>query len=251
MKRCPGLPFDGFYSILSEYIQIIDGQRSIITIKGNHVKLYIYDHCPFCVKARMIFGLKNIPVEQVVMMNDDEETPKRLIGQKMAPILMKDDGSCMPESLDIVQYIDRLDGEPLLTGKTNPAISDWLRHVHTYVNKLLYPRVADAPFAEFATPEARSYFKNKKQAVAGDFAELRAHSAGWIKNINDDLRKLDKLIVKPNAVSGELSLDDIHLFPLLRSLTLVAGIEYPGRVADYRNNMAKQTQVTLLSSSAS
>ncbi|EPT9973233.1 glutaredoxin, partial [Escherichia coli] len=25
------------------------------------MKLYIYDHCPYCLKARMIFGLKNIP----------------------------------------------------------------------------------------------------------------------------------------------------------------------------------------------
>ena len=45
------------------------------------MKLYIYDHCPFCVKARMIFGLKNKPVELVVMLNDDEErdaeTPDR------------------------------------------------------------------------------------------------------------------------------------------------------------------------------
>ena len=53
------------------------------------MKLYIYDHCPFCVKARMIFGLKNLPVELIVMLNDDEETPKRLIGQKIAPILQK------------------------------------------------------------------------------------------------------------------------------------------------------------------
>ncbi|WP_426767762.1 glutaredoxin 2 [Erwinia aphidicola] len=215
------------------------------------MKLYIYEHCPFCVKARMIFGLKNLPVELVVMLNDDEATPTRLIGQKMAPILMKEDGSCMPESLDIVHYIDRIDREPLLNGKTNPAITDWLRHINSYVNKLLIPRVAEAPFAEFATPEARDYFKNKKQGTYGDFSELREHSAGWIKNVNDDLRKLDKLIVKPNAVSGELSLDDIHLFPLLRSLSLVAGIEYPSRVADYRDNMAKQTQINLLSSVAS
>ncbi|MEI2603127.1 glutaredoxin 2 [Erwinia aphidicola] len=215
------------------------------------MKLYIYEHCPFCVKARMIFGLKNLPVELVVMLNDDEATPTRLIGQKMAPILMKEDGSCMQESLDIVHYIDRIDREPLLTGKTNPAITDWLRHINSYVNKLLIPRVAEAPFAEFATPEARDYFKNKKQGTYGDFSELREHSAGWIKNVNDDLRKLDKLIVKPNAVSGELSLDDIHLFPLLRSLSLVAGIEYPSRVADYRDNMAKQTQINLLSSVAS
>ena len=25
------------------------------------MKLYVYDHCPFCVRARMIFGLKNLP----------------------------------------------------------------------------------------------------------------------------------------------------------------------------------------------
>lgn len=53
------------------------------------MKLYIYDHCPFCLKARMIFGLKNLPVELIVMSNDDEATPTRMIGQKMAPILQK------------------------------------------------------------------------------------------------------------------------------------------------------------------
>ncbi|RPD98152.1 glutaredoxin 2 [Candidatus Pantoea deserta] len=214
------------------------------------MKLYIYDHCPFCVKARMIFGLKNLPVELIVMLNDDEETPKRLVGQKVAPILQKEDGSAMPESLDIVRFVDKSDREPLLNGKTNPAISDWLRHVNGYVNKLLLPRIAEASFAEFATPEARAYFRDKKEAAIGDFAELKRHAPGFIKNVSDDLRQLDKLIVKPNAVNGELSEDDIHLFPLLRSLTLVAGIDWPSRVADYRDNMAKQTQVNLLSSIA-
>ena len=214
------------------------------------MKLYIYDHCPFCVKARMIFGLKNLPLELIVMLNDDEQTPKKLIGQKMAPILQKADGSAMPESMDIVRLVDKQDHETLLNGKTNPAISDWLRHVNGYINKLLLPRIADASFAEFATPEARNYFRDKKQASIGDFDELRKHAPGLIKNISDDLRQLDKLIVKPNAVNGELSEDDIHLFPLLRSLTLVAGIDWPSRVADYRDNMAKQTQINLLSSIA-
>ncbi len=46
------------------------------------MKLYIYDHCPYCLKARMIFGLKNIPVELHVLLNDDAETPTRMVGQK-------------------------------------------------------------------------------------------------------------------------------------------------------------------------
>ncbi|HAW4050892.1 TPA: glutaredoxin 2 [Escherichia coli] len=214
------------------------------------MKLYIYDHCPYCLKARMIFGLKNIPVELHVLLNDDAETPTRMVGQKQVPILQKDDSRCMPESMDIVHYVDKLDGKPLLTGKRSPAIEEWLRKVNGYANKLLLPRFAKSAFDEFSTPAARKYFVDKKEASAGNFADLLAHSDGLIKNISDDLRALDKLIVKPNAVNGELSEDDIQLFPLLRNLTLVAGINWPSRVADYRDNMAKQTQINLLSSMA-
>ena len=90
------------------------------------MKLYIYDHCPYCLKARMIFGLKNIPVELHVLLNDDAETPTRMVGQKQVPILQKDDSRYMPESMDIVHYVDKLDGKPLLTGKRSPAIEEWL-----------------------------------------------------------------------------------------------------------------------------
>ncbi|EME1195858.1 TPA: glutaredoxin 2 [Escherichia coli] len=214
------------------------------------MKLYIYDHCPYCLKARMIFGLKNIPVELHVLLNDDAETPTRMVGQKQVPTLQKDDSRYMPESMDIVHYVDKLDGKPLLTGKRSPAIEEWLRKVNGYANKLLLPRFAKSAFDEFSTPAARKYFVDKKEASAGNFADLLAHSDGLIKNISDDLRALDKLIVKPNAVNGELSEDDIQLFPLLRNLTLVAGINWPSRVADYRDNMAKQTQINLLSSMA-
>lgn len=214
------------------------------------MKLYIYDHCPFCVKARMIFGLKNLPVELVTLLNDDEATPVRMVGKKVAPILQKDDSRYLPESMDIVHYVDKLDGQPLLTGKRNPAIEEWLRKVNGYANRLLLPRFAKGSFDEFATPEARAYFVAKKEAAIGNFDEHLSHSAGLVKNISDDLRALEKLIVQPNAVNGELSEDDFHLFPLLRNLTLVAGISWPTRVADYRDNMAKQAQVNLLSSQA-
>ena len=177
------------------------------------MKLYIYDHCPYCLKARMIFGLKNIPVELHVLLNDDAETPTRMVGQKQVPILQKDDSRYMPESMDIVHYVDKLDGKPLLTGKRSPAIEEWLRKVNGYANKLLLPRFAKSAFDEFSTPAARKYFVDKKEASAGNFADLLAHSDGLIKNISDDLRALDKLIVKPNAVNGELSEDDIQLFP--------------------------------------
>jgi glutaredoxin 2 len=214
------------------------------------MKLYVYEHCPYCVKARMIFGLKNVPVEISVLLNDDEKTPVSMVGKKMVPILQKDDGSFMPESMDIVHFIDKKRGAPLLTGSTNPEIAAWLKQVSEYTPKLLLPRFARARLEEFATPEARQYFVDKKQAQIGDFEEHLQHSPGLVKKISHDLRALDKLIVKPNACNGELSEDDINLFPLLRSLSIVVGIDTPSRVLAYRENMAKQTQINLLNSVA-
>ncbi|CAI0736864.1 glutaredoxin 2 [Serratia ficaria] len=210
------------------------------------MKLFIYDHCPFCVKARMIFGLKHLPVRLVTLLNDDEATPVGMIGQKMAPILQKDDGSYMPESMDIVHYIDRLDGKPLLTGKTNPAIADWLQHVGGYTAKLLLPRFAHADFEEFATDAARRYFINKKQASIGDFSQHLANSADLIAELERDLQRLSPRVVSAEAVNGELSEDDIHLFPLLRSLSIVAGLALPENVEAYRNRMAQRSDIPLL-----
>ncbi|OMQ27282.1 glutaredoxin 2 [Serratia oryzae] len=210
------------------------------------MKLFIYDHCPFCVKARMIFGLKNLPVRLVTLLSDDEATPISMIGKKMAPILQKDDGSYMPESMDIVHYVDILDGKPLLTGKTNPAIIDWLQHANSYTGKLLLPRFANADFEEFATDNARRYFSDKKQAAIGDFATHLADSADLIAQLENDLANLATLIQSPEAVNGTLSTDDIHLFPLLRSLSIVAGVALPDNVEAYRNRMAQRGDIPLL-----
>lgn len=53
------------------------------------MKLYIYDHCPFCVRARMAAGLFGADVEEVVLANDDEATPIGMIGAKKCPSCKK------------------------------------------------------------------------------------------------------------------------------------------------------------------
>ncbi|MBK5072037.1 glutaredoxin 2 [Budviciaceae bacterium CWB-B4] len=214
------------------------------------MKLYVYDHCPFCVKARMIFGIKKIPFELVTLLNDDEETPIRMIGQKMAPILEKDDGSYMPESMDIVHYVDETFGTPALTGKTNPAIADWLKQVSPYLNKLLIPRYAQADFCEFRTPSARQYFSHKKEAMIGNFAEALTQTPELVKQLEQDLAQLEKLIQSPGACNGELSVDDIHLFPSIRGISIVKGVKYPPKVDAYRKEMSKISGVNLLDSIA-
>jgi len=91
------------------------------------MKLYVYEHCPFCIRARMIFGLKKVPFELGVIMEGDVETPTRMVGKKVVPILQKEEGVYMPESMDIVHYVDQLDGSPVITGECDPAIDAWCK----------------------------------------------------------------------------------------------------------------------------
>jgi len=79
------------------------------------MKLYVYDHCPYCVKARMIFGFKDIGFDLITLLNDDEKTPIDLIGQKMVPILTTEDNTHMPESMDIIRFIDENYGDKVLS----------------------------------------------------------------------------------------------------------------------------------------
>jgi glutaredoxin 2 len=208
------------------------------------MKLYVYDHCPFCVKARMILGLKNIPFELVTMLNDDEATPTRMIGKKMAPIL-EDEGRYIPESMDIVAYVDKMSQDRVLDGPRNPQITDWLSGMTGVLYRLTQPRWAASPLPEFATPQARAYFTRNKQAMFGSFADLLAASAKYIAQMDRHLLTLNTLIVSPDAVNGALSEDDLHLFATLRALSIVRGFSYPPLVHGYRKRMAQRTEVEL------
>jgi hypothetical protein len=59
---------------------------SALRMSLNRPKLYVYDHCPFCVRVRMAFGLKGIKHELVFLANDDKELPISLVGKKVSPI---------------------------------------------------------------------------------------------------------------------------------------------------------------------
>ncbi|MCM5705690.1 glutaredoxin 2 [Larsenimonas salina] len=209
------------------------------------MKLYVYDHCPFCVKARMIFGLKDVPFELEILLNDDEETPRRMTGVKSLPILERDDGSFLGESQDIIEEIDRTHGAPVLDGPRNPELARWLKATSDTVLALVIPRVPQAPFGEFATPEARAYFTEKKEAAFGRFDELRDQTSTHLIDLERWLNELEPMIQSTEAVNGVLSQDDIELFATLRQLSLVEGVQYPARVDAYRHAMAKLAQVPL------
>ena len=207
------------------------------------MKLYYYDHCPFCVRARMAAGLFGADVEEVVLANDDEATPIGMIGAKQVPILQKEDGSFMGESLDVVRYLDR---EGRLKDETRPEIQAWLDKVGEYNLKLVHPRVVKIGLPEFETPEAVKYFTDKKEKNIGSFATNLDKTGQYVERLHEDLAELETLMTEGGTgLNGKAGMEDVLVFPILRNLTVVRGIEWPQKIMDYLLRMSEASGVPL------
>ena len=215
------------------------------------MKLYVYDHCPFCTRARMAAALRGVATELVYLPNDDEDMPIRLIGAKQLPILQKEDGSHMGESLDIVRYLDRqssLQSSGALDEAVRPGIQAWVEAFGDWGNRLIMPRDVQLDLPEFAAESSVAYFKGKKEAWLGaSFEQLLQETPRYLAQAQEALHVLDGLIA-PNAdyVNGtHLSMEDILVFPLLRNLSMVKGVAYPDNVAHYVRAMSQAAKIPL------
>jgi len=200
------------------------------------MKLYMFEHCSLCFRVRMMAALKGLPLKEIVVRDDDSDTMVGLVGKRVIPILVKDDGTPMLESMDMVHYIEGL-GSPVLTGPQRPEIAQWAEVVVAKTAPLSMPRYPLLGLPEFSTPAALAHYTARKFKTYGDFAELRSHTPEQIDALAPMLDDIAALIESPQAVNGTLSLDDIRVLPLLRAAAVVNGLTFPHRVRDYFETM--------------
>ncbi|HHR6080415.1 TPA: glutaredoxin 2 [Providencia alcalifaciens] len=213
------------------------------------MKLYIYDHCPFCVRARMIFGLKKVAVEEVILLDNDIETPTRMIGRKMVPILEKEDGSYLPESLDIVRYVDQLSEPRLAAGEISPEIDSWYKAVSSTVSKLVTPRFTESEFPEIATADAKAaYIQRVSKFHGDDLSVLRKETHTLLIELEPHMDLLDIWLEKRNK--AVVDINDFIIFPVLRSLSIVKEIGFSTIIHDYMDRTSQATGINLLFSQA-
>lgn len=209
------------------------------------MRLFVFDHCPFCVRALLAVGLKSLPVEIQYILEDDIETPTKMIGQQMVPILEYEAGKFMPESLDIVKYLDASFGNAIFTETQNPKVAAWIDDNFGRVNEYVMPRFAEMSFPEFETASARNMYITRHEERVGSFASLLAKSDEYKVMMEMELEKLAEFVNLARIQDQKYSLDDIILFPLLRALTCVKGLEFPEAVQQYAEILAKQGNVPL------
>ena len=200
------------------------------------MRLYLFEHCSVCFRVRMAAALKRLHLQETIVLEDDSETMIRLVGKRRVPILVKDDGAAMLESMDMVAHIESV-GAPVLTGPQRPEVRAWADRFAGLTAPLTWPRYPLLGLPEFATVAAHDHFIVRKRKQLGDLVELRAKTRELIDALMPELDTLDRMIESPAAVNGTLSLDDLHALPLIRSAAVVKGLRLPQKVHAYFETM--------------
>lgn len=257
-------------SLFSTATEAIPFEKPPRVVRETLPILYVYDHCPFCVRVRAAFGLKNIKHNLYFLANDDVNTPTELVGKKISPIFVWDEADiCMPESMDIVNLVDA-DERLGPVGVIRPAtgredLKAWQASVRDLLRGLQRPRyVATGLLPEFQQLDGRHAFvKNhemtgytKDEWKKGDmsmqqklqvYADFMAKDpAADIEELNRKLVELDDIVFSEFHCSpGGVSLDDIDLFARLRSITIVKDVAWPKKLRTYMDSMAELSDIPL------
>lgn len=176
---------------------------------GRVLQLYVYDHCPFCVRVRVAAGVLGVQHKLVFMGNDDVETPTAMVGKKIAPIWKDADGP-MAESLDIIAKFDSEQKLAPASGRTD--LKAWQKSVQTLLRKLQRPRYVMVPLPEFMQKAGRDAFVNNHQMPPfeksdwkgnpdmsldekyGYYEEAYKQTAELLPEANEKLKELEALV---------------------------------------------------------
>lgn len=203
------------------------------------MKLYHYVHCPFCVRVRMGLGFLNLSYESHVLRYDDEKTPVSFIGKKMLPILQRNDGSYMNESLDILKELDITNSLNWSFLNLHQAdLDNHLTEIGNHVHNLAMPYWVWTP--EF-DEKSRAYFEEKKSLKRGPFKELAKQKDLLIPKLNDYLEAKLLNHLRPFYESDRMTIADIMIASHLWGMYCVCEYQFPPKIHEYLMKIKKST----------
>jgi glutaredoxin 2 len=211
------------------------------------MKLYVYDHCPYCNRARFLAGLKNIALDIVHLSYADNETTVALVGKRAVPILQRDDGSLMLESMDIAQYLDAHFGTPWLSDSGTPAVEDWLSRLNLSLQTLTYPLWLVSGSSEFQSAAAKQEWVQRKGPLIGGFEHTAEARAGHKQAVNGLLQEAESLLTGRLAADAPVNADELKLFTVMRNLCLVDGLQWPAALRQWLQRRSEQSGMALYS----
>lgn len=172
------------------------------------MKVYDFVGAPNPKKLRVYLAEKGlqIPTEQVNIVSGDNRKPEFLKKNPSAglPVLELDDGSCLPESLAIIEYLEELHPNPPMIGTTSLERAR-VRSIERIVELGVLSRIA-------------AIFQNTHPFMAGRLKQS-ADAADNARNLlAGALKVLDAEIGRRRFVAGER--------PTIADCTLLAALEF-------------------------
>lgn len=208
------------------------------------MKLFIYEHCPFCARTRYIGRKLGIEFDEIILDYIDEKTPTELIGKKVVPILQKDDGSVMADSMDIIEYFFSLKNQERMP--LSDDIVNWQRSLFPWLQRIGYPRWTHLNLGEFATKASVDAWIEKKQTEQLNFEHLIADTESIANDVSSLLQTTEILLTLQERRSQRSLVDQAICFSLLRGFCCEEAIQWPPTLYDWLINESHFTKVSLL-----
>ena len=172
------------------------------------MKVYDFMGAPNPKKLRVFLAEKgiNIPSEQVNIMSGDNRKPEFLKKNPLGglPVLELEDGSCLTESLAIMEYLDELNPKPPLIG-ANPRERARVRELERIAELGVLNAVA-------------TYFQNTHPFMAGRMKQSPDAAENAKARLATNLKVMDTAIGNQPFVAGE--------HPTIADCTLLAALEF-------------------------
>lgn len=209
------------------------------------MKLFIYQHCPFCARVAYVANTLKLELEYQVVDYADAQTLVDLTGQKQVPVLQKEDGSVMAESLDIMAYFFAQVGQEVKITAANETL-DFQRESLPLLQKIGYPRWPALGLKEFATSKSIDAWQKKKQTADLNFAQLLANTATIVDEVNGQLLKAEQQLQLSDKESELPLFDQAIYFSLLRGLAVEPSIVWPKALREWLENKSRELNIGLL-----
>lgn len=200
------------------------------------MKLYVFETCPYCVRTRVMAGLKGLTPEIVhVEPGKIPEDLKGRIDRLTVPILV-DGETLIQDSTEIIRYFDKIGAPILSSDEPGPNLEDWRATFSAPLNALCYPRMPHLNVPELASPEAKTFFgQMMPDRIGMPFADALSKTAEFTREVEAALPGAE-----PYLSGDTISFDTLAALADLQSLTMVAELEFPVQVsAPFKKLMAR------------
>ncbi|ENM5793765.1 glutaredoxin 2 [Vibrio mimicus] len=211
------------------------------------MKLYIYEHCPFSARVRYVAGMLNIPLDVIILDYDDDKTTNEIISSKQVPLLIKESGEAMAESLDIIQFLlESVNSSE--TAQPAQTTLDWQRSAFLPLQKIGYPRWFKLDLPEFKTTSAQRAWQAKKETAELNFETLLNNTPQIALQVQACIEAA-KPLLKLRSYRHVSLIDEAILFSILRGFFSAPEIQWDSEVKDWMESVSQKTQVRLLQES--